>query len=378
MDLSFFNSALPPYLSNSVGRTIVRKCCDLNEVSFVRDYVTCENKQHYATQFFDDLQTQESNETFFRIGNVLFNCVNLKEAHDFEFKLGGLKITQDLENEWSNYTFSSDNYCLDDFVLNGPDGFTETIVKALVCLDEMLKHDSSEFSGDIGATHDYEADINFTERFDVNTLNESNYEETTPYFASATEPQSDTYNTINRENVPSVTANKCCPFGYILEQEECKSLNAEGEGYLAETYISHALLQYLTNHAAQPILAPNKTLACGYSVFQPLVSSSAYNNFGKVNFGISTDSQMSLSMHFFKENYWDYYVNLQSYCVEVARVRTPRRVYHEPQVYYCNSMTEVSVYRPILLYISSAALLATFIIYFFVPVSGKYSYVMPF
>ncbi len=70
-------------------------------------------------------------------------------------------------------------------------------------------------------------------------------------------------------------------------------------------------------------------------------------------------------------------LSASDFCVDVEQVRTAREVSHHSVVRFCPpAKTHVSVHYPIMLYVSAAALVATFCIYYVVPAQGVLNYVL--
>jgi hypothetical protein len=62
---------------------------------------------------------------------------------------------------------------------------------------------------------------------------------------------------------------------------------------------------------------------------------------------------------------------IDSFCVDQLLFIEKQYAYYNAQVFHCITIETFKTYRPVILLISSVALLTTFAIYLFVPASGK-------
>ena len=308
----------------------MRKCCDLNEIYEEIDrppYLVCRTNQEFATQFFDDLQSTANNELFFRIG-LLVNCYYKQQTTEFRLVSGSLQVRMNTSSEWSEQLISADNYCIED-LLRFNNGLPETISVASFCVNE---------------------------------------EPTVPDFLPVTSyPE---VPDLQSSESTTLEMPKCCPHGYVIEEGTCQPQ----QPYLSdsERIISNALLFHLlVTHNISSFLVPNTSLSCGYGKAHSLLPPSS-DEIGKLKFKTEAERNVSVFLHFLKNKYWDFEKPLRTFCVDFTHFRSSKEYKYYPQVFYCApSDILVSVHFPILLSISAAALLATFIIYFFVPASGE-------
>ncbi len=299
------------------GRRVIRKCCDLNEVYSMTSH-TCIAKQSYATHYFDDLKNKSKNgeDLFFRIG--LLDCSDQLQTTIFTLsqETGRLQIKMKESDEaWEEVT----KYCLEDFV-----GFSED--------------DSPEITN-------------------LASFCPTGYPNLTSSVDSAIELE--------------LSVPKCCPAGHIVEGDQCQPLKLGGKVDIAisETALLEAIQTFSEVNVTTSILTPNANLSCGLVTPFPLLSPDSYA-FITPSFKDDGNGSISFAFHFYVAQYWDLNVTLKPFCLDLELFKTDEGVYYVPTVWYCASSTQVSGHYPILLYISSAALVATFIIYFFVPASG--------
>jgi hypothetical protein len=152
----------------------------------------------------------------------------------------------------------------------------------------------------------------------------------------------------------------------------CQPLRLE-EYSDADTIISRALNSHIQkNNNISITLMANTSISCQFIENIPLQSEHHKVLFESV--GVENNS-LSLLTHFYFENNWDFKVKHQPFCVDLALLRNEREVFYQPKAFYCASKSHrVSIHYPILLLISAAGLLATFIIYFIVPASGNINF----
>lgn len=337
LQLDFIESNTSNELSAITGQTVVRKCCDINEVFSLDNRACIPDQQGHATQFFDELRAREHNQLFFRIG--LLNCAYQRNTMKFQLtSSGSLQVDTDVEGlSWSGQLFSANDYCVDDFVVTSSVGLPETINLAYFCLEdpsELLDIDSPSVPVDSG------------------TISEIHYEE-----------------------LMKINAPKCCSSSEVVDGTTCQTLQLFDQTLDAKSIVSNALNFYLLdNFNISSTLISNASLSCGFGTRHPMISNAINGSEGTVKFKpLGDGDKLSLSMHLYVENYWDFDVTLHSFCVDLALLRSVKEAAYQPQVFYCITSSHVSEHYPILLCISTAALLATFIIYFLVPTSGKMS-----
>ena len=313
------------------GLTVIRKCCERNKIYSLDERICIEN-QMLSTQFFDDLKSKEKNEIFFRIGWQL-NCpYEQQTSAEFRLVSGKLQVRMNKESDWEEQLISAENYCLEDYVISvaRSAGLPETGNMAKFCTNQTVSP-AAEFSPAVDP-------INFKN-----------------------------LTAIDNEIQEEMEIPKCCLPGYVVEGETCQPLMIRD----SETKVANALNQYLREYYnISSILISNASLSCGYgkSIFLLPMPESLI----KLKFQLQAERNVSLSMHIYKSNDWDFELQLQNFCLDIHFFRNLGRVSSEPQVFYCAPpSTSVSIHYPILLYISAASLLATFIIYFIVPASGN-------
>lgn len=309
------------------GRKIIRKCCDRHEI-YSRNLV-CIDNQAAATQFFGDLQLSESSELFFRFG--LPNCVH---PYSYRQRTVEFQLTSNgsLEIQSSNQIVPIEHYCMEDIVYTDASGLPITSNLAIFCTDKL------EVSP--------ETKVTVTKPpFNPDVVQEAGNIEG------------------NRTKTP-----KCCPSGHIMTNEEhtCQPLNLGN----AELVIMQALNNHIQkNYNISSTLVSNSSLSCRKTKAISLKTN--HDTFGQLLFESTAESELSFVSHIYVENYWDFKVKHQPFCLDLTLVRTEKEVFYQPQVFYCTSQSRVSIHYPILLCISAVGLLATFVIYFIVPTSGK-------
>ncbi|KAI9556235.1 hypothetical protein GHT06_018809 [Daphnia sinensis] len=322
LQLDFVGTNVHVKLSEMAGRKVVRKCCDRHEV-YSRNLVCVDNKAA-ATQFFDDLQLSESSELFFRFGSP--DCFrpysHRQRTIQFQLTSNGT-----LEIQPNNQQVSIEHYCMEDIVYTDSAGLPITSNLAIFCTDtlEVLPEAKVTVTGPPPDTV-HEAEVNKTE-------------------------------------IP-----KCCPAGHIMKDEEhtCQLLNLGN----ADLIISQALNNHIQqNYNISSTLVSNSSLPCQHS--KAITLKPNRNTFGQLVFESNTENELSFFTYFYIENYWDFKVRHQPFCVDLTLLRNEKEVFYQPQVFYCTSQSHVSIHYPILLCVSAVGLLITFIIYFIVPTSGS-------
>ena len=335
LQLGFINQSekMPKELSLMAGLTVIRKCCDRNQIYSLDEKICMEN-QMLSTQFFDELKSKANNEIFFRIGWQL-NCpYEQQTSAEFRLVSGNLQVRMNAESDWDEQLISSENYCLEDYVVSvaRTAGLPETGNMAKFCTNQTTP--VTEFP------------------FPVDPINLKNL------------------TAIENEIQEEMEIPKCCLPGYVVEGETCQPLMIRD----SETKVANALNQYLREYYnISSILISNASLSCGYGKSLFLLRGNWLNsNLSKLKFRLQAERDVSLSMHIYKRNDWDFGLQLQNFCLDITFFKNSRRVFSEPQVFYCAPPSiSVSIHYPILLSISAASLLATFIIYFIVPASGN-------
>ena len=340
LQLGFINQSekMPKELSLLAGLTVIRKCCERNQIYSLDEKICMEN-QMLSTQYFDDRMSKEKNEIFFRIGFKL-NCTFEQQTTSAEFRLvsSNLQVRMDAESDWEEQLISAENYCLEDYVesVTRPDGLPETKIKAKFCTNQTTL--AAEFP------------------LAVDPINLDNL------------------TAIDKEIQEEMEIPKCCLPGYVVEGGTCRPLMLRD----SESTVANALNQYFRKYYnISSILISNASLSCPYekspqSLF--LLPVSWVTSLPKLKFRLQAERNVSLSLHIYKRNDWDFESQLQNFCVDIEFFRNLEKVSNAPQVFYCapqSTFHSVSIHYPILLSISAASLLATFIIYFIVPASGN-------
>ena len=314
----------------AIGKTVIHKCCDLNEVFSIANH-SCMEKQGYATQYFDDLL---SDDTFFlRVG--LLPCANQMQPVDYELTPSGrLRIKMDDDSEWLEQLLDAEDYCLDDFVVFYDDDLPETINLASFCRDNVQNTSTMTET--------------LTEK-PTNQLDVSEFYE---------------------QNFPEVRVPKCCPSGFIVENNECKRYGSGEHAKGIESNLIKSFRQLFPESInTTSVMIPNSTLACGFTSNYTMEVSDSWVN---PRFQLK-DDKISLSLKFFWKNYWNLEIKLEPFCLELKQTKSLGEVLNEATIYYCTQPSHVSGHYPILLYVSVIALLTTFILYFLIPASGKNS-----
>jgi hypothetical protein len=339
--LDFIRWTAPAEQTAIAGKSVVRKCCDRNEV-YSQNLICIENNRGASTQFFDDLQFAKSDELFFRFGLPICSDPFLYRRQTIDFVLnsnGSLEI-----NSGSNLV-SIENYCMEDIVYKDSVGLPVTSNLAIFCSDQKMELSKKE---EVAPAE--KPTISETES-EMVTRNESSI----------------------KVNMP-----KCCPSGSVMDERDnsCQPLRLEDESSDADSIISRALNSHIQkNYNISSTLMANTSISCPFIKNIPLQP--MYHSFGKLLFESVGEENNSLSLltHFYFENYWDLKVKHRPFCLDLALLRNEREVFYQPKAFYCTSKSHrVSIHYPILLLISAAGLLATFIIYFIVPASGNITF----
>lgn len=331
--LDFIQSTPPTELSAMAGRTVIRKCCDLNEVYSMQTFA-CERNQRLKTHYFDKLQGVESEELFFHIGWP--NCVYPSyQRSTTNFRLasnGSVEIETDVENkrsESSDQSFATER-CLEDIVDIDSAGLPVVVIQVSFCTDqEATEFTEPEYPVDSGSFYE-----------------------------------------IDRNDSVEIKTPKCCPSGQVMDERSiCQPLiSLLQEPSDNDWTISQALNYYLmnTHHIATVMVPNNSSLSC-----QLTRVGLTDDSWRKLILQPDAENELSLSMHFFIENYWNIKIRPKPFCVDLAILQDDKQLSYHPYIYHCTSDFHVSVHYPILLSISAVALLLTFVIYFFVPTTGN-------
>ena len=188
-----------------------------------------------------------------------------------------------------------------------------------------------------------------------------------PLFHTASDNRH-TLKDINNNSIKIINAHKCCPSGHIMgEQDTCQPLKLREHSSDVDGIISQSLNNYfLRIHKIVTNLIPNNlSSSCALTRFNETDS-------GLVKFEGDAKNELSFSTHYHLENYWDFKIQPKPFCVDLVLFRDEKEVSYLPRIYFCTSQFHVLIHYPILLCISAAGLIVTFIIYFFVPTSGNH------
>ena len=309
------------------GKSIVHKCCDLNEAYSVNHF-SCISSEGYSTRFVDQLR--QNQKYFFRIGPL--TCPDQNQIEDFRITTSGqLQIPS---NEGEILLIHPDDYCLDDFVIFLDDELPEVITLVNYCPDS----------------------------------NKSIAVNIEPKVADKV------------EKPVSIRVPKCCPKGQIIGEDGCQNFklvsgNAKLESIILGAFLSHFWL-------------PNETLdlvADEYSfayenakIIKLDNESSADRNWITPIFESDEEGNVSMLLHYFVEKMWDYKASVNPFCVEMKIYKESYDVFYRPVVLFWSSTFNVPDYLVYLHFISVFALLVTICIYCFVPASSKISFLFFF
>jgi hypothetical protein len=184
---------------------------------------------------------------------------------------------------------------------------------------------------------------------------------------------------LNRIVIP-----KCCSPGHVMHEHEeyfgCHSLWwPSGEVFdqpadLAKIESQSLYYDFQNFHnISSTLFVSNTTLSsCKPSQRQQPIPIFAKNSKVTPIFHINSKNEVSVQIRTLVENFWDIKPEIHPFCVEHLLFREEKNVYYNSQVFHCISEEPFKKYRPVILLISVVALLTTFIIYFFVPASGKF------
>lgn len=341
LQLDFVDLTIPSALSSISGKTVVQKCCDLNQVYSIQNQKCIVYKQELETNFFEDLRTRENDTVFFRIGFP--TCFYISNTNKFQLtSSGSLQVERKNGQELNGQLFSADNYCVDNFVTTEFVGLPEVIMHALFCSDQPPELPETSAPIDSGPTQ------------------ENSSEELKKY------------------NVP-----KCCPSGSVIVEGACQPLGLIDEILDAESIVTNALsffLQRNYNISDNVMLLFNSSVSfeneCGFdlrSSFQPTKANETESGKKTKFMFFAENNRLLFSKHIYVENFGDFKQKLP-FCVDLQLSRNSTQAVYNEHIYNCLPNYRVSKHYPILLGISSAALLATFVIYFIVPTSGIIAY----
>jgi hypothetical protein len=190
------------------------------------------------------------------------------------------------------------------------------------------------------------------------------------------------------DNSTLITIPKCCPPGHVMGEEyTCQPLwwwpterpwdEPIEPAVVVSGSINDDLITYHNNLSV--ILIPNVTLSSckAGQLQQPIPLFAQYSQIIPI-FRNDPKHGVLVSFHTLVEYYWDVKSQIDSFCVDQLFFRQEQDVYYNAQVFHCITIETFKSHRPIILLISTAGLLATFVIYLFVPASGKLTYFLFF
>ena len=307
--------------SHISDKMIVHKCCDLHE-AFLINNLSCIPNEGYSTQFLNQLQ--ENDNYFLQITPIA--CRDQHRVEYFQITSTG-QLQMYLDDEL-RLIAHPDDYCLDDMVLLWDDELPEVVTLVNYC-------PNSNKSLTLAPESDF-----------VTTKSES-------------------------VNQVIVDIPKCCPKGQIINGKGCQNFKLlNQEAMILRAFHSH-------------ISAPNETfhLLANYS-------SLAYENAKEIELNYSLTSNqswitpifernangnVSFYLHYFKKNFWDYKIQVDSFCLEIKISERSNDYLHHPKpiVLYWTSSSHDPGYLVYLHLSSGLALLLTIWIYSFVPAPSK-------
>lgn len=320
---------------------MIRKCCDQNEIySLDAMYsLQCIENEGFVTDFFGNLQSTRSDEIFFRIDPL--ECYPNYSYHEFQLTSNdSLEISKDsVTNNSSNHLVSIEDYCIEDVLSFDSDGLPASMFTfACLCSEKQVP----ELITPELITPEYP--------IDSGTLHESHY------------------NHSNKMNIP-----KCCPSGYIMDEfDMCYPLKLPKLGEdSSSAYISKILNSFfLRDHNIVSNLIKNNVVGSCKLIHVTSLEGSIQ----EVKFLDGANNESLVELHYFSKNYWKFKIKSKLFCVDLALSRQEKEAAFNPNIYYClPTHFNVSIHYPILLSISAVGLIATLIIYFFVPTSGNES-----
>lgn len=314
-------------VSGWAGKTIVHKCCDLYEVYLVNNH-TCIPKEDYSTQFLEGLIENDS--YFFRVGSM--KCPDQTQIENFQMRASGQLQVQLDDGEM--LLIHPDEYCLDDFVIMWDDELPEVITLVNYC-------------------------PNSNKTLDLI-------------------PESEGADSVSEDlKQIEIDVPKCCPKGQIIAEKGCQNFKLANQ----EAKMEAIILRGLRNH----FLAPNKTLnlvanefSLAYEVAKTVqLEDDLVSNASWITpvFETNIDGNISFLLHYYMENFWDYKISVNPFCLDMRIYKESQDVFYRPVVLYWTSSFQVPGYLVHLHFISAAALLLTIWIYCFVPASSKVIFV---
>nr|CAH0105207.1 unnamed protein product [Daphnia galeata] len=369
LDFMKFDADGERFASKFVGRKVIRKCCphgeSMDSKSNLNGWPACRKNEGLVTLFFDQLQSQDmSRDLFFRFGRV--KCDYPIRTTEFQLNSNGSLEIKMLDNS-SHRLLSIEHYCLEDVVeFNFNTNLPSTSIYAFYCPDEEPQNliIESEFS-----TNGLElTEPPFTTEFSFTT--------DPPLMA---EPESTNTNDPLASS-KAIRVPKCCPPGHLMHENEykfdCHPLwwwPTEDQPIDPAEIVSQSLsYDFKTYHnVSSTVFVSNSSLSsCKPGQLQANVPVHAKNSKKNPIFRIDSKNQISLTFHWFVENYWDVKEEIQSFCVDSLLIKQERVISYASQVFHCITLTPFLNYRPGILLLSIVALLMTFVIYFFAPASG--------
>lgn len=335
LNLDFIQSPMPKELKTMTGKTVTRKCCDRDEI-FSLDLNRCTpNQEVYATQSYKNFFLKEVDQRFFRIEPL---ACDYNTHYGIEFSLSSsgslfVNLVAEQSNQSKTKMVSPDNYCVDDFFITDEIGLPRVYFLAHFCSAELLNPIVPDFYF-----------------FDPSLLPNVTDEE------------------IKRTDFP-----KCCPPDSIVndENQSCEQLKGDPMSE-TESIVQNALKYSLAakfNFSAT--FNPNTSLRCGFK--SHFVLRNFDDDEGNLLLEPVGESDLTVSMHYYRKQVWNYKDKINPFCVDVGLVQNPESVHLVPRLFYCEKETKVKLPSTIMLIISSIGLIATIIIYFLVPISGIFT-----
>jgi hypothetical protein len=362
------------------GRRVIRKCCwhnhSFDSLSAFNGIYECMKNQGLVTRFFENIQLNEKpNEIFFRFGLVICSA---KPTRTKEFQLhsnGSLEIKMSSrKGNSSNLLVSIEDYCLEDLVKFDNETMLPYIsTYAFYCSGEEPSVIESEITNESESIESPSTEPQCTHQS----------------FTEATrmsEPGSTYSNNDDQYDNSTLIIPKCCPSGHVMDEDyTCKPLLLWLRRPLNKTIcdiptepakiVSDSIsYEFKTFHKIfNVIFIPNKNLSsCKPGQLRVAIPLYTKNTQLTPKFRKDSKNGLSVSFHTFVENYWDVKTpNIHPYCVDQLLSRQEQDVSYNSQVFHCTTIGSFKKFHPAILLVSTVALLATFVIYFFVPASGK-------
>ena len=351
------------FASKFVGRKVIRKCCPHGESMDTlfdnNGWAACRRNEGLVTLFFQQLQSEDmSSELFFRFGRV--KCNNPIRTTEFQLNSNGTLESKMLDNS-NHRLLPVGHYCLEDvveFVTNT--NLPSTSFFAFYCPDEPP---------------------NIIELTEPPITTESSFMTDPPMMA---EPESTNTNDPFASS-SAIRIPKCCPPGHVMHENEhifyCHPLwwwpttsfwdQPIDPKEIVSQSLSYDFLAY--HNVSSTVFVSNTSLSsCQPGQLQANIPVHAENSKTNPIFRIDSKNLISLTFHWFVENYWDVKEDIQSFCVDYLLTKEERRADYKSKAFRCITLEPFQSYRPVILLISIVALLTTFVIYFFVPASGEF------